>query len=443
MPTAVQRVIRLHRAQREFRRGTALYRGFVGGRGAGKTWVGAYDLLRRAKRGRTYLVGSPTSVLMQDTTFPTFKALALSLGVWDPAGVRLTPYPTVRLRTGTTVRFRTAEDPEKMRGPNLSGVWLDEASLMARDVYTVCIASLREQGEQGWLSATFTPKGLAHWTYEVFARGGPDVALYHAPTRANPFLPPAFQETLARQYSGGVARQELDGLFVDFDDAWQVIPTAWVQVAQARWTATPPANARLDAVGVDVARGGADQTVLAKRYGMWFSPLEKHAGRATPDGPTAAALVVQALRENPRALACVDVIGVGASVFDCLAGKVNALAVNFAAGTPATDSTGQLTFANLRAYAYWSLRELLDPARGAFGHVPEKERLALPPDPELLADLTAPKWAMTVSGVRIEPKEKIQKRLGRSPDCGDAVACAVLLPGPALGNVGGPDVLRA
>lgn len=215
----VEARVKLHRAQQAFRRSDALYRGFVGGRGCGKTWVGAYDLIRRAKADRTYLVGSPTGILMQDTTFPTFKAIAQQLGRWDAGQIRLTPYPTIILSTGATIRFRTAEDPERMRGPNLSGIWLDEASLMDVEAFRVCIACLREAGEQGWLSATMTPKGLSHWTFDQFGKQKPDTAIFHAATRDNPFLPRDFHHTLAQQYSGLRAQQELEGLFVNVEGA--------------------------------------------------------------------------------------------------------------------------------------------------------------------------------------------------------------------------------
>ncbi len=219
----VYKTIGLHQAQADFRRSDAIYRGFVGGRGAGKSWVGAYDLLRRAKPKRTYLVGSPTGTILGDTTFPTFEALAKDLGVWR--SVRTSPWPTVSLAQGIKVRFRTAEDPEKMRGPNLSGIWLDEASLMAREAYEICIASLREAGEQGWLSATFTPKGCTHWTYEVFGKGRPNTALFQARTGDNPFNPAGFEATLAAEYAPRRARQELGGEFLDLDGAeW---PAAW------------------------------------------------------------------------------------------------------------------------------------------------------------------------------------------------------------------------
>ena len=216
LPTVELR-IRLHRAQKLFRDSKALYRGFVGGRGAGKSWIGAYDMIRRAKPGHTYLIASPTGVKLHDETYPTFKAIAEMMGRWGP--VKLTPYPTVQLTTGATIRFRSAEDPEKMRGPNLSGVWLDEASLMEEAAFKICIACLREHGEQGWLSASFTPKGLSHWTYEKWGKVQPNTAIFHAETHENPFLPPDFEDTLRQQYTGLYAEQELGGRFVAVEGA--------------------------------------------------------------------------------------------------------------------------------------------------------------------------------------------------------------------------------
>jgi hypothetical protein len=113
----------------------------------------------------------------------------------------------------------------------------------------------------------------------------------------------------------------------------------------------------------------------------------------------------------------IDVIGVGASVFDgCAQFGLNANGVNFGEGTTARDASGQLPFANVRAKVYWTLREFLDPA----GEV----KIALPPDPELLADLAAPRWCLQAGRIKIESKEDIVKRLGRSPDCADAIVLA-------------------
>jgi hypothetical protein len=88
----VRRKFQLYPTQAAFRRSDALFRGFVGGRGAGKSKCGAFDLLRRLRPGGTFLVASPTGVLMQDTTFPTFREVARQLDV--SLTVKLTPYPT-------------------------------------------------------------------------------------------------------------------------------------------------------------------------------------------------------------------------------------------------------------------------------------------------------------------------------------------------------------
>jgi hypothetical protein len=200
------------------------------------------------------------------------------------------------------------------------------------------------------------------------------------------------------------------------DDPWQAIPTAWVIAAQDRWTPEQP-NTPLSAIGVDVARGGKDQTVLAKRYDNWYAELEKLPGSATPDGPAVAGLVVVAKgSQAPRIN--VDVIGVGSSVYDTLILlNIDGVSpVNFAEGTDNRDESGQLGFMNKRAEFYWRMREALDPTSG--------QDIALPPDRELRADLCAPKWEPTPRGIKIESKEQIQKRIGRSTDCGDAVVLA-------------------
>lgn len=211
-------------------------------------------------------------------------------------------------------------------------------------------------------------------------------------------------------------------LFGDFqagvkDGAYQVIPTEWVRLAQQRWREGQRPAVAMRALGVDVARGGDDKTVLAPLYHTWFDPLQKYPGKSTPDGPAVAQAVLAYVPSSSTPV-YVDGIGVGASVYDTLRlqGHRAAHSIIFSEGTEYTDSTGRLKMTNVRAAAYWALREALDPKSGM--------DLALPDDPELLADLCAPKWGISKGGVLIESKEDIVKRLGRSPDCADAVALA-------------------
>lgn len=210
--------IQLHPAQKRFRDSKALYRAFCGGRGAGKSYVGALDLLLRAAAspGRLFMTVAPTYPMLKDGSLRTFTELARRLELlkgMNKSELRAT------LNNGAEVLFRSADEPDRLRGPNLSGAWMDEASLITREAFDIVIACLREGGRQGWLSATFTPRGKSHWTFEQFGTGRPDSDLIHSRTLDNPFLPTTFADTLRQQYTSAMARQELGGEFTDLEGA--------------------------------------------------------------------------------------------------------------------------------------------------------------------------------------------------------------------------------
>jgi hypothetical protein len=220
--------------------------------------------------------------------------------------------------------------------------------------------------------------------------------------------------------------QMLDGDFQAMveDDPWQVIPTVLVVAAQQRWTQEPPTDEQGEPVpvtqyGVDPARGGRDEATIAGRRDAWFAPIVAIPGVQVPDGPTlAAAVVAEMAADEARgdAPVNVDVGAIGSSPYDSLiANGVNAIAVNFAAGTKARDKNNVLSFKNVRAELYWRFREALQE---------EDCAIALPDDPQLRADLTAARWKLTTNGIQIEDKEQIKERLKRSPDRGEAVLLA-------------------
>lgn len=201
------------------------------------------------------------------------------------------------------------------------------------------------------------------------------------------------------------------------DDPWQVIPTRWVEIAQARWKAREPKPEMLG-VGVDVARGGRDKTVIARRHeGMWFDEPLEYPGSETPNGPTVAGLVIAAQRDHANQY--IDVIGVGASPYDFLnTARQPVFGINVAEKSFATDKSGRLAFVNQRSELWWKMREALDPEAN--------NGIALPPEPRLLADLCAPKWELQGRAIKVESREEIIKRIGRSPDFASAYILALL-----------------
>lgn len=200
------------------------------------------------------------------------------------------------------------------------------------------------------------------------------------------------------------------------DSPWQVIPTAWVETAMNRWSPKLP-KPRMDSMGVDVARGGSDNTVIARRHGDWFDELLAYPATQTPDGPTVAALTLTNRRD--RAPIHIDVIGVGASPFDFLRqAQAQVIGVNVAEKPTQNDKSGMLKFANLRTQTWWMLREALDPSNN--------RAVALPPDQRLMADLCAPTWQPRGDTIYVESREEIIKRIGRSPDYASAVLLALM-----------------
>ena len=195
-------------------------------------------------------------------------------------------------------------------------------------------------------------------------------------------------------------------------DEDSVIPLAWLEAAIERWhdwdRAGRPSPGGPLWIGVDVGRGG-DESVIAQRDGWAVRPMEGNRRRDT----MSQVAEIQGL--DGRAI--VDAMGLGAGVYDRLRElHAKPLAYVGAGKTNARDVSGKYGFVNVRSGAYWNLRELLDPNYGP--------TLALPPDELMISDLTTPKWEIT-SGLppkyKVEPKDKVVERLGRSPDRGDTI----------------------
>ncbi|HEX8421164.1 MAG TPA: terminase [Sphingomonas sp.] len=252
---------------------------------------------------------------------------------------------------------------------------------------------------------------------------------FHAKLADNPYLvrDGAYLRQL-QQLPPTLRAQMLKGDFMAGieDPADQVIPTAWIEAAMARWQ---PREARgeMTSMGVDAARGGnsgsslgatgKDKMVIARRHGQWFAPLVSIKGVDVNDGFLAASQVIRFRTDH--APAHIDVVGIGASPYDVLKqNNVHTVPINGAAKSLGTDASGLLPFFNLRAELHWRLREALDPKN--------PNPIALPDDQELLADLAAPTWWLGTRGIQVESKDDIKERLKRSPDKGDAVIYALV-----------------
>ena len=206
------------------------------------------------------------------------------------------------------------------------------------------------------------------------------------------------------------------------DDQWQLIPTMWIREAQMRWTPDPPAGIPMCCMAVDPAAGGKDKSTIAMRYDGWFAAIIEKPGVETPMGTEIAGLVV--MHRTDQAIVVIDMGGgYGGVPFTTLeANGVNPIAYKGAEGSTARTKDRKIGFTNKRTEAWWKLREALDPSQSGGSGV------TLPDDQELLSDLSSVRFEMVqsrgVMSIKAETKKDVVKRLGRSPDKGDAVVMA-------------------
>ena len=205
------------------------------------------------------------------------------------------------------------------------------------------------------------------------------------------------------------------------DQPFQCIPTDWVRLAMARWKDKPPHLIPMCAIGVDASGGGTDPMVIAPRYDGYYPELIKVPGESIPTdraGKYCAGIIVSHRRDN--AVVGVDMGGgYGNGIYEQL--KENQIEVFGHKGAESSvrrTKEGQLKFVNKRTEVYWRFREALDPSQ------PGGSPISLPDDSMLLADLTAPTFEHGPNGIKLENKDSICDRLGRSPDDGDAVVIA-------------------
>jgi hypothetical protein len=205
------------------------------------------------------------------------------------------------------------------------------------------------------------------------------------------------------------------------DHELQLIPSQWIQAANDRWRPNPPNKAPQCAIGVDIAQGGKDQTVLAPRYDGWYDKLIKYPGKDTPDGKTVAGLIIKHRVDGSKII--IDMGGgYGGATYEKLIENINEeLVVKHKGAEKSTAKTiqGGLEFYNKRAEVYYRFMEALDPSQ------PGGSSIALPSDPQLFAQLCSIRLKQDdLIVIQLEPKADLVKRTGMSPDDADAVVQA-------------------
>lgn len=226
------------------------------------------------------------------------------------------------------------------------------------------------------------------------------------------------------------------------DDSTEgVIPLAWIEAAQRRWIEWDEAGRPASGapghtiISCDVSGGGEDATCIGYRVGPILVDYKSHHGEDDPIriykrlikaiGPTTL--------DTPGLEYVIDATGNDGAYHRMREHMVDMkvpyppVVHGFVASrsAPGLTDDGLFGFPNMRSWAWWRMRTLLDPHRRGGSN------LLLPPNQELCADLQTPRFKVSDRGtpplIKVELKEDIRKRLGRSPDAGDMCVMAFSL----------------
>jgi hypothetical protein len=226
----------------------------------------------------------------------------------------------------------------------------------------------------------------------------------------------AWVESRRRDWGEGspIWQAKVVGEFPDISDEYLIWPALIEQCYQ-----TDLPGLEHGRYGVDIARMGQDRSVVYRNRGGQIRLVDSWAKKDTMESAGMVARMIGG-HGNNIVPAIIDIIGIGAGVFDRLREQhyeVGAFQGSERAQNPAK-------FKNRRSEVWWTFRELME--EGLIDLDPTDETLA--------AHLGSVKWGVDSAGrIYVESKDDLRGRGLPSPDHGDAAVLSTVYAGTTVG----------
>lgn len=209
--------INLSASQMDFLKSPADYTLFAGGLGAGKTYVGAvWAVMMTQEFPETNgIITANSFKQLRRATLPKFFEILELFGIEYHYKLHDSE---IHLANGSIVYCFSAENYQDMRGPEVGWAWSDECAFYKREAFDVLMGRIRDKRGPCTWKGTTTPNGY-NWLYTAFVEEPlPNSYLVRSKTTDNMLnLSEKYYNTLATQYDSRLARQELEGEFVNLN----------------------------------------------------------------------------------------------------------------------------------------------------------------------------------------------------------------------------------
>lgn len=229
-----------------------------------------------------------------------------------------------------------------------------------------------------------------------------------------------------------------DPLYKIFVEA-EFVPSAQMSVIQYRYIIAAFENegeiGTSVELGVDVARQGLDSTVFVARSGSRVLEINRLTGNNTME--VVGALVefkrsVEARYELPVSAIKIDIIGLGAGVYDrCMELDIESPLPVVGVNNAESPTSDKERYLNLRAEQAWAFRRRMEQQQVGLKDIVVNDFEILS---YLRQDMTAMKYKISSNGkIQLWAKEDLRLEIGRSPDYWDALVMSFETPGGVPG----------
>ncbi len=379
---------------------------YYGGRSGGKSYAFADSLLLKARQEKLFIVClREIQSSIKDSVKKLLEDRILHYGFQD--------YKIFETRienqiTGSVFVFKGLRDQDPQKIKSLEGAdiaWIEEAQTISKKSFDILLPTIRKPNSEIWISMNRELENDPVW---VALGANPDENTFVKKVNFydNPFCP---KEMIELAYKTKKTAPE------DYAHIWlgepvsevssKLIPPVLVRKAQSAQffeTYSPLV------IGLDIARFGDDESVFCFRRGRVVERFEIFKKKDTVQLADIASRYLEDF--HPKKL-FMDIGANGAGVYDILTDRGFAPLIKgvFFGGKAMNGDR----YVNKRAEMWDHILSFLS----------QDLDVLLPADEMLFADLTSVNKKYDPMGrLQLESKEEIKKRLGRSPDRGDALA---------------------
>lgn len=382
------------------------YKVYHGGRGGGKSFAIADALLMKGLKEKLFI--ACFREIQNSIAESVHKLLSDRIKHYDLEEYRVQKDEIINILNGTRFIFKGLRDQDSQKIKSLEGVdiaWIEEAQTVTKGSWDILDPTIRKDGSEIWISMNRKEENDPIWV--VMANKPDDRKLV---VKVNYYDNPFCPNELKMQ-----AEACKETAYEEYLHIWEGEPLSQgdyklINSNTVREAMKPKMDSSTSplVIGLDIARAGSDRSVFCFRKGRWCYRLHAIKGFDTVELADLATRYIKDYRPHRMFL---DLGNSGAGVYDILVhrgyGEV-VKGVNFGGKAIQSDR-----YKNKRAEMWDGVNQWLR----------QELPVELPNDEELFDELCGiERVKVAQDQLQLEDKEEFKKRVGRSPDKGDALA---------------------